>query len=86
MIESTRFNLSFFPPQRADPAWKQMRWIEEAVQKGRDQSDSSDSLLSVSTIREGINRVKQAQYQQQLNAERRREREGELNFSWYSHK
>lgn len=63
-----------------------MRWIEEAVQKGRDQSDSSDSLLSVSTIREGINRVKQAQYQQQLNAERRREREGELNFSWYSHK
>ena len=57
-----------------------MRWIEEAVQKGRDQSDDTDSMLSIAAIREGITKAKEyLQQQQQLTANRRREREGELN-------
>lgn len=55
-----------------------MRWIEEAVQKGRDQSDDRDSVLTVAIIQEGILRAKQRllQRQQQLTANRRREKEG----------
>ena len=55
-----------------------MRWIEEAVQKGRDQSDDMSSVLSVAVIREGITKAKERlQQQQQLTSNRRREKEGE---------
>ncbi len=53
-----------------------MRWIEEAVQKGRDYSNTDDSLLSVATIRKGIAKAKARRAQQQLDTERRREKEG----------
>lgn len=31
-----------------------MRWIEDAVQKGRDQGASYDTLLPISKVRESI--------------------------------
>ena len=40
--------------ERMDLAWKKMRWIEEAVQKGRSQSTSPTSLLPVKAFREGV--------------------------------
>ena len=40
--------------ERTDQAWKEMRWIEEAVQKGRDQSASPNTLLPVKTFREVV--------------------------------
>ncbi|XP_064406815.1 ankyrin repeat and fibronectin type-III domain-containing protein 1-like isoform X2 [Halichondria panicea] len=61
--------------ERAEPAWKQMRWIEEAVQNGRDISNSGDNLLSVATIKKGIDKARTRHAQQQQDAERRREKE-----------
>ena len=54
-----------------------MRWIEEAVQNGRDISNSGDNLLSVATIKKGIDKARTRHAQQQQDAERRREKEGE---------
>ena len=71
--------------QRAEPAWKQMRWIEEAVQNGRDAANSGDSLLSVATIKKGIEKARTRHAQQQQDAERRREKEGEGMLLVYTH-
>lgn len=37
--------------ERTDQAWKEMRWIEEAVQRGRNQSNT---LLPVKVFRESV--------------------------------
>ena len=40
--------------ERTDAAWKEMRWIEDAVQKGRNQAtvSSASSLLPVKVLRD----------------------------------
>ena len=40
--------------ERTEQAWKQMRWIEEAVQTGRSQSAGVETLLPVKTFREAV--------------------------------
>ncbi len=58
-----------------------MRWIEEAVQKGRDYSNTDDSLLSVATIRKGIEKAKEKQAQQQRETDLRRGKDGVYKIS-----
>ena len=38
--------------ERTDSAWKEMRWIEDAVQKGRNQTTATSSLLPVKILRD----------------------------------
>ena len=42
--------------QRTDSTWKQMRWIEEAVHNGRNQSSENSMLMSIKRMREGNER------------------------------
>jgi hypothetical protein len=45
---------TFLIQQRTEQTWKQMRWIEDAVQKGRDHQAGYDTLLPLSLIRQNI--------------------------------
>lgn len=40
--------------QRTEQAWKQMRWIEDAVQKGRDVSAGVETLLPLRQLRDAV--------------------------------
>ena len=54
-----------------------MRWIEDAVQKGRDQGASYDTLLPISKVSESIEqKMKEAA---KLREEERRKQEGKCN-------
>ena len=42
--------------QKTELEWKQMRWIDDAVQKGRDVDMGGETLLPVKAIRDIISR------------------------------
>ena len=51
-----------------------MRWIEDAVQKGRDQESGLDTLLPLSLVRENVEQ--QMKESAKLREELRRSEEG----------
>ena len=53
--------------QKTELEWKQMRWIDDAVQKGRDVALGTETLLPVKTMRETVTK------QQEIIAKRQRE-------------
>ena len=53
--------------QKTELEWKQMRWIDNAVQKGRDVALGTETLLPVKTMRETVTK------QQEIIAKRQRE-------------
>lgn len=54
-----------------------MRWIEDAVQKGRDHGAGLDTLLPFSVIRETIGNQKKLEAERQKEAEKKQE-EGKI--------
>jgi len=62
------FTFLFF--QHTDQLWRQMRWLEEAIQTGRDQQATSDRLLSVATVTRNVER-------QRTEAEERKKKKEE---------
>ena len=49
-------NVKLIPTQKTELEWKQMRWIDDAVQKGRDLGMGSETLLLVKTIRDVVSK------------------------------
>ena len=57
--------------QRKEQAWRQMRWIEDAVQKGRNNELGTDALLPIVMVRESIEKQRKEAARLRKEAEKK---------------